>query len=307
MVLELKRVLTDLFSLKTNKPQKIALYTLCGMDIIGYIIMYYVLHITTFDHYYYMDAVRTYFETGNCYVHGFVYLDYFCYLFFFFLAPFMVSYFIRLFTNMMICLIFFDIQKKHASNINLVWWIYANYFLLYNDIIQLNVNTLIPLVFYIYYTYREKHPWTALLLLLCFYKVNSVLILGGIFLLDIIFKRKFKVIFREILYLIPVGIIVGISLINSIRLGFLEAEYSQGYGVNAVIMAFQYQHLFSYTILLYILIDKIIQKQRIQQTQPESGLSQIKLNDEKIKKVWKIYFILLMLYTTISGIILIIF
>lgn len=303
MSFDMKRVLTDLFSLKTQKRQKMALYILCGIDIIGYIIMYYVLEIKTFDHYYYMDAVRSYFETGNCYVHGFVYLDYFCYLFAFFLAPLMVSFFIRLFTNLMICLIFFDIQKKNPSNINLVWWIYANYFLLYNDIIQLNVNTLIPLVFYIFYTYREKHPWTALLLIFCFYKVNSILILGGIYVLDIIFKKRFKDIFKEVLYLIPIAIIVGISLINSIKIGFLDAEYSQGYGINAIIMAFQYQHLFSYTVLLYVLIDKILLKHRIQQTQHEPHPSQSKLNEEKIKQIWKIYFVLLILYTIFSGVV----
>jgi hypothetical protein len=288
----------EMFSFKTQKWQKILLFSLCVLDVIGYILFYYVFDILTMDHYYYMNAVRSYFETGNCYVHGFIYLDYFCYLYPYFLAPFFVSLLIRVFTNMMITLIFLEIQRKNPSNINMVFWISANYFLLFNDNFQLNVNSLIPLMYFVYYKYRDKYPWTSLLLLFCFYKVNSVIVLAGLIVLDILFKRKSKDILKNIMYLLPVVIIVGISFIHSVQIGFFEAENSGGSGLDNFLLALQTQHMFSYSVVLYALFDKLT----LRQLNNPDKTYKLKIEDNKLKKFWTIYGVLLIAYGIFSEI-----
>lgn len=296
---KIKSETRELISLKEGKYRKIILYILTVALLIAYLVGYYILGMRKTDTYAFMNGVRAYFETGNPYVTGYIYLDYFCILFSFFLLPFGVNVFIRLITNMFVGLIFFQIQFRNKNNTNLVWWIYANYYTIYNDILQLNFNSSIPLLLYIYYTYRDDYPWTSALLLFCLFKVNTIPVLMVVFLMDILFKREWQKIKKNIIYLSPIVLIVGISLINSIRLGFLDATNSVGnpVGLTAEILA-QPQHYFLYSFLIYVLIDKLIERR-----QNDTKQYKLQLNPEKVKQIWKVYFIYLLIIIITDAIV----
>lgn len=299
LVQTLKREFKELVCLREGKIRKIVIYAFAIALLIIYLVAYYAFDMEKTDTLVYMNGVRAYFELGNPYVQGFIYLDYFCYLFVMFLLPFWAIIPIRITTNLFVGLLFFQIQSKNKNNINLVWWIYANYYTIYNDILQLNFNSIIPLIFYIYYTYREDYPWTSLLLLFCMFKVTSIPLLIAVIILDILFKRGWHKIKRDFMYLIPVILIVGISLITSIRLGFLESQNSVGdpVGLTMEILG-QPWHFFMYSFLLYVLIDKFLERQKDTNKQYK-----IMLQDNDVKKIWKIYFALLLILIIVDTII----
>lgn len=243
------------------------------IGIISYIILmvlFYWSEIFTFDHYYYYSAVQGYFADGTPYNEsGFIYLDYFCILFSWLMLPFWLGLIIHVLINCGVVVFF--IKEADEYGCNLKYWVYCNIVLLYSDIIQLNVNSLIPLAFYLYYKHRTDHPLAGFVLLLAFYKLTTILLFGVMALILLTdrnqylhgpyyhkldwFSQSYRA-YIQLPALFMVCLIVWYSYLGSH--GFVEnVSYRTGfYEATDFITLLQPQHYFMYSFLLFVVCER---------------------------------------------------
>ena len=236
------------------------LFVFAIFSYVAILIYHYHYNRIDFDFYYYYDAVNAFWNGENPFERfGFIYLNYFCVLYAFLLFPVWLGLLIKTFITALIGLAFLKAYRKDKNDKNLRYWIIANIFLIYFEFIQQNVNILVPIVFLLFYKFRDDRPYVSLLFILTFYKINTILIFAALIALDILFKREWKKIITECLYLIPVIIIVIISYVSSVNSGYLDSMGSTlGGSLNIISLMyyFQPQHLFMYSFLIYVFIDK---------------------------------------------------
>lgn len=222
-------------------------------------------------------------------VMNFVYLNYFCYLFFYWGYNYPISVITHWMMNLGISLYFIRIAYQHKkADTNLIYWILMNSWFLLYEICVLQFNLIVTLGIFLYYKYRDKHSSAILFLLLSFYKVSSIPVFLGIYVIDILIAKKFR--WKELPFLLIVSIIIGYSYTQSLGMYRIIDDY--GWSIyNVILDIIQPLAFLFFSFLIYVLFDQLEQH-------PIKQLQWILKNKQPI---WIIYCIIVMIYYYINS------